>query len=97
MTAYLSSDFHMPACHACSHTRTYTITVSKILKITHFYSVYECFACMYNKCMAYVLGTHRDWKRRVDPLRLELWMVINRQSCWELNLLQEHSVFLTDL
>lgn len=47
--------------------------------------------------MAYVLGTHRDWKRRVDPLRLELWMVINRQSCWELNLLQEHSVFLTDL
>lgn len=47
--------------------------------------LYECFAC---------ICAHRDQKKILNPLRLELQMC----RCWELKLgsLQEHPVLLRD-
>lgn len=41
----------------------------------------ECFACMSDKCTAYLLGTQDGQKKVLDPLELELWMVINCHLC----------------
>lgn len=42
-----------------------------------FFYAYDCFACMYVYTPRAFLGAHRDQKRILDALKLELLVIVN--------------------
>lgn len=66
-----------------------------LLNFRFSYFICACFVCICSHVAMYVPGACRDQKRALDPLELELWMVVDHCQWWELDpqLLQEQQVF----